>query len=208
MAGDDRHRFRDADTSWEDCRARRTLAAGDRADHRSARRARGGEYQLLPSATRERLLAAKRNWHELDQLDSALGGYEPDVATLLGQFDPPRRDALEAIAADGLLSTAHAQWTTLAAHVDDLRDYIELGKARARVARDGWGDFVAALLADAVAPEVMVDAFVRAYWARRLEALEADDARALRRRRRHLRALDRANSAGSTASWSRPAPTG
>ena len=99
-------------------------------------------------------------------------------------------------------------WSQLEEHVDDLRDYIELRRARAPRCRRRLGGFVDALARRTPSrPDEMVDAFERAYWTRRLEALEDErrtssptTARPMRAGSTEFRRLDRRSS--------RPAPTG
>lgn len=154
--------------------------------------------RFVPDGVADRLLAAPRQWRDADELRQALAEFDARLRAVVDAFEPERRDEFLSLGESTAFATMRAVWAELAAHVDDLNDYIELRRHRGTAARLGWGVFVEHLLEEDVAANAIVAAFERAWWTRRLERLEkdnpelfADDGATYARWIDEFRALDR-----------------
>jgi hypothetical protein len=166
-------RFNAADTDWEDCRA----AAGylcELEQYLSVYPQALEHHAIAPAALAETLLGERDAAPAPGPLAAACESYDELSEQLAGHFEPERRTTLEAFAAEAVWADLRAEWTRLRNHIDDVRDYLELRRAHARAGAAGWGDFVAELLDGDVPADAMVDAFERAWWTRRLEALDTE----------------------------------
>jgi len=157
--------FAAAETDWEHVRAAATwlielceFVSGD----------------LTPSV-REAIVETSGRSAGLAELRSGCDAAGAAAARLRDLFEPPRAAELHLVLEGRLFEDVRGLCDELGAHVDDLRDWTEWCGWRRRAATKGWDEFVDALGDAGVSAGGVIAAFERAYWSRRIEALDAWD---------------------------------
>lgn len=133
-----------------------------------------GEPGLSASMRRE-LETGQRAWPAIAAVGLACDRMGDALDDFTGLFESDRLRELNQLGDQRPLAAVDALCDTLAARVDELRDWTEWREWRERAREHGWDSFVTALITARVDATQVLASFQRAYWNRRLEALFADE---------------------------------
>jgi len=126
---------------------------------------------VVPPALKATLTADTRRWPDFRGLAESRGAYVASRDRLIHRFEEGRAQELAVWTGQASFAEVEAWCDELQSHVDDLFDWVEFRVSRSRAVASGWGDFVGELAERGVPASGVVDAFRRAYWHSRLEAL-------------------------------------
>jgi Protein of unknown function (DUF4011)/REase_MTES_1575/AAA domain len=157
--------YRQAETEWRELEAALEWV-------RSFTDLTGG---TVPEPMCGTLISSDRRWPDFAGLRETRSTFQRCLHELARVFTDERSQRLVAIA-DGQHFQETTSWCDkLEEHIDDVGRWIDLRGWRTRAGERGWGNFVDELVNRNVDAVDLVNAFRRAYWSRRLEALLDDD---------------------------------
>lgn len=136
-------------------------------------------YRLAPVLTSRitggLLDAEPMRWPDPSPIGERLDTYEQAAQAVMDLFAEPRRTELSAELSATPLDEIETITNELLASVDTLFDWTDFRHYRDRARESGWGAFVDHLVEEDVRGDLVPDAFLQAYWNRRLDALFNDE---------------------------------
>lgn len=139
------------------------------------RELRGLMLDDVSPAVRGAILGGPSQSPDITDLRSACESAGRASAQLRDLFEPQRAAELEQLLESGSFEAVRRLCDDLSDHVDDLLDWTQWRNWRHRAVARNWDGFLDALVDAAVDADGVIAAFQRAYWSRRLEALDARD---------------------------------
>ena len=136
---------------------------------------RGLLFDDMSPPVRDAILTAPRGSVHIGDLHSECDAAGRAAAQLRDLFEPERAVELQRVLADGSFDDVRRLCDDLSDHVDDLLDWTQWRSWRRRAVAKSWEGFLDALVDAAVGADGVIAAFERAYWSRRVEALDARD---------------------------------
>lgn len=125
----------------------------------------------VPAALKTTLVSDTRRWPDFRGLIESREAYVASRDRLVERFEQGRAEELGLWTGQASFAEVEAWCDDLESHIDGLFDWVEFRVSRSRAVASGWGDFVGELVERSVPASGVVNAFRRAYWHSRLEAL-------------------------------------